>query len=466
MTWEPTVSPTQIDDWHLCERYWGFRTLVKGQYVQNIGAFRGEWGHKMLEAWGRTHTPPENLANDFALEVALQFPKDLDDKRISGTDYAARLVDTVNKMTPFLPEPPFEQHGARVEGDFRVRIDGVLWSGRKDLETHAEVWDYKFTSAPEFAKTADQLPTDPQALTYAFDKMWREKLPSVTVKLLYGHVCAKPRAWVVAHTFTPQEIVVGIEPHNEIAKNLVRLRRNRTDPYSLTPNWRACTHHGEAGCPFQSKCKPTAAQLLEAHAATAFGESTGKESAMSDLLSSLMGPSSAQSGASHALPGANAVPVPTTPTAERSDTAGPMSECSKDAAKLLNLQVPFEAVVSSMKNRYVGLDPAVVEALCSAANTPQTTAAPATTPPVQTTIMPTNPINSGGAPAVAPKVEEKAPEQDKPKTTRKTAAKEGTTIALDMAPVFEHVRTLILQCGNAEQAANAALALVQAFKAL
>jgi len=106
--WEPAVSPTQIDDWNRCERYWGFRTLTKQRYEQNLGAFRGERGHEMLEGWGLYHLPPEGFADKFAIDVAMQFPEDLEEKRISAVDYASRLVATVNKMTVHLPEPPFQ----------------------------------------------------------------------------------------------------------------------------------------------------------------------------------------------------------------------------------------------------------------------------------------------------------------------------------------------------------------------
>ncbi len=454
MTWTPACSPTDIDDWNLCERKWGFRRLTKS-YVQNIGAWRGDTGHHMLESWGKDRTPPEKFADTYAIDVAMKFATDLTEKRISATDYVARLVATVNKMTPLLlihGEPPFPG----LEKDFRVKIQGVLWSGRKDLEfakgtAHPAVIDYKFTSSPEYAKTAAQLPHDPQALTYAFEKFYREPADTVTVKLLYGHIAHKPKAWTVEHTFTPEECVENIAPYTETAKEILQLRLKRPDPLSLTPNWLACPCFG--GCSFQDKCKPTPEQLLEAHYHQAMGglpTKPKKEGSKMEggLLSTLAGASTPQAPAAAA-----------TGQVARSDSSAAIADMQKDAASLLRLGVKRPDVVLNMINRYPGLA-SVIDMLV-----PQEPAAPAaveakipdTSFPAGNTVLPS--VNSGAPPGV-----EEKPAAEKPaKAPKATKAK-----AESGDPLHDLLRALVDETKSSTaslaERADAALKLANAFK--
>src|SRR5258708_544877 len=123
-----TVSASQVEDFYTCQRKWGLRRLAR--YEQNIGAFRGESAHGLLEAWGQHRTPPEQGEARIAAAVAARYPLDLAEKRITAEEYAARIVAVVNKMIPLLPDPPWE----RVEQKLRTVVDGVQWTGRIDLE--------------------------------------------------------------------------------------------------------------------------------------------------------------------------------------------------------------------------------------------------------------------------------------------------------------------------------------------
>lgn len=457
MSWVPTVSPSQIEAFNLCERKWAFQTVAKVPFVQNIGAWRGDTGHKMLEAFGRDRTPPERLADAFALEVALNYSKDLDEKHISATDYVSRIVGTVNKMTPLYPDPPWPA----IEREFKVEIQGVTWAGRKDLEfpgVEGAINDHKFLSSPEYAQTDLTLPFNPQALTYAFEKLYRESLPQVTVKFYYGHISKSPRAWIVQHTFTPEEAVENIRPHNEIAKQIVKLRLKGPNPLDLTPNWLACVHMG--GCQFQDRCCPTPEQLIEAHAAKGLGEPptkpTGDTKMEGGLLTSLMTPGATNSAPLPATTNQTPAAALVGSTAERSDSAGAIADMIKDAKNLLRLQIPRADVVKAMCQRYVGIAH-VVDSLVPLEVETAPTPAPAVNsgpPPGATTGGPaTTPTPSGNV---------DKPVEDKPARTRLTKPAPSE----DVAGVLKHVANRILEETDAGKAAGAALALIQAFKAL
>lgn len=397
-------SATQVEDWYLCQRKWGFRRLAK--FAPNIGAFRGDSAHKLLEAYGRDNTPPEHGEAEIVRGLAA-YADDLAEKNISAEDYAARIVAVVNKMTPLLPAPPWE----RVEAQLKTTIDGVTWSGKIDLEYGNTIRDHKITSSPDFALDEETIRTNVQSLLYAYDLLKRKpEFDEVNIGWTYGLPGKTARAWVVETVFKRDYVVTALQPHNETAKKFVKLRT--VNPLALEPNWASCEKYG--GCEFQHICQPTPDQLIAAYMADTETQVTG-ETTMG-LLSNLKSkdaPTTAPSSAPASTPAS------TPATAPRSDTAGAVADCQKDAASLLGLGLPRAEVVKALQARYVGIAP-MVDALVPAGTPAVQENAPSITTgqaPKQDAPATGNgaALNPPSAPAEEPKAEAKGKRASKAK---------------------------------------------------
>jgi len=353
-----TVSASQIEDWYTCPRKWGLRRLAKFQ--QNIGAFRGDSAHKLLEAWGRDRTPPERGEAAIVRELVASYTGDLEEKKISAEEYAARIVAVVNKMIPLLPDPPWE----RVEQRLRVAVDGVLWVGKIDLEYDNCIRDHKITSSADYALTEETIRNNCQALIYAYSLLVRKPSDEVVIGWTYGMPGKNPRAWKVETVFTPEHVHAALHPHNETAKKLVKLRVLNPNPLTFEPDFTACEKYG--GCEFQQICQPTAEQLMAAYMSEIENTTSQGETKMG-LLSGLK-----QKEAEGGAPASAATTAPPAQAAasapkaeERSDTAHVIAECQKHAASLLKLGLSRADVVSTLQKRYVGIAD-IVDSLVSA----------------------------------------------------------------------------------------------------
>jgi len=350
VTWIPHVSPTQVDDFNLCERKWAFRQFSPKE-PPNIGAFRGDSGHRILEAYGKDRTPPEIHEANLARGLASRFSEDLAEKKISAEDYAARIIATCNKMIPLLPEPPWE----RIEEKFSFEIGGVTFCGRVDLQYEGNaIRDHKFSSSADFVKTPEILLTDSQALIYSAWKMVTEGLSEVRFELGYGIPGKKPRAIVVPQVMTAEHVDAMIEPIVERSKEIVRLRLARPDPLSLTPNWNACEAFG--GCPYQDRCKPSAEDLIAAK----FDRDEAKQEKKTMGLLNKAKAKVAETGgvAQGGKPDEKGKPDP----GVRSDDGHAKKECFAHAAKLLEVGLSREDVVTQCAKKFVGLPADAIEA--------------------------------------------------------------------------------------------------------
>ncbi len=269
MAWEPAISPSAISAFDEnqdggCQRKWGFRSLVRQEYKQDIGAFRGESVHAILEAYGWLRVPPVNHQAGIVAALKAKYATDLAEKKISAEDYADRIVAVAHKMIPLAPEPPWVPTG--IEQKIKFRVDGVLWTGRIDLEYDNVVHDHKVTSSRDFIKTPDILATDVQAQAYSYWHFQRKKSPVVRLHWLYGMPGAKPSAKLVEAEIKPLHAFEQMhDVFNPIAKQIrsLYLTNPRPNPLDLKPNFKSCPKFN--GCPYQDICKPTAAELMSAY---------------------------------------------------------------------------------------------------------------------------------------------------------------------------------------------------------
>lgn len=289
------VSASQVEAFNLCERKWAFRTEEK--YAQNIGAFRGESVWLLVQRYGKDGTPPENSRANLVKALATRYTADLDEKGTSPDEYAGRIIALANKLIELYPQPPWPRKH-KVEDKFRVKIDGVPWTGAIDMHGPGYVRDNKVTSSPDFALLLKRDPSKPkhesrellrenvQALIYAWRKMQREGLVSVKLDWVYGQPGARPRVWRVLDEVSKEYVDERILEINETGRKIVRLALAHPDPLSLKPNWDGCHQYG--GCPFQDKCQPT----IEDIASTVFPIEEQEEKTMG-MLSDLKGKKSA-----------------------------------------------------------------------------------------------------------------------------------------------------------------------------
>lgn len=269
---EPTVSPSSYDTHELCARKFGFR--LRDKYAQNLGAFRGDSVHKILELWGTKRKPPADSEAAIINELRARYLTDLTDRPYPTTpeEYAGRIVALAHKMIGFLPDPPW----TRVEQWVRVKINGVTWVGKVDLQHGGNiVHDHKVTSSPpppkngpkdptvHFSKTPADLLTDTQANFYAYAKFFHEAPDTVLLNWLYGQPGKSPRVWLVEQEVTPEHVAAEMARRTDRAKEIVRLLVLRPDPNTLEPNPKACDQLG--GCPYQPVCELSPAQMMSAY---------------------------------------------------------------------------------------------------------------------------------------------------------------------------------------------------------
>lgn len=133
------VSASQIADYELCQRKWGFNKLDRHPKKANKYAKRGTDVHEFLE--------------DYSQEKPVDFDTEI------GKMVAPGLK--------FLPAPGT----AHTERNFRFETDTAVYVGKIDLSQYKEMWvyiiDHKTTSDFKWLKHIDKLKVDIQSNLYA-----------------------------------------------------------------------------------------------------------------------------------------------------------------------------------------------------------------------------------------------------------------------------------------------------------
>lgn len=226
---EPVFSASQINTAEDCLRRWAFEYVWGLSSEGNASARLGKAVHTQLERWLAFATPPGGLHAEFG-------------------DRPARIAKVA---IPPLPAPGTGD----VEGGFTLR-GMVRWKGFKDwtgiFQSHPTVIDHKTTSDLKWAKTAQELARDPQALLYALHTMLL--FGSNYVELMWNYVTTgtRPKSSPVRTRLYLPQVIDSFGVVEERARELYVLQQQGVHPFSLRPTIASCEKYG--GCPHRERC--------------------------------------------------------------------------------------------------------------------------------------------------------------------------------------------------------------------
>lgn len=243
VTDEIVLSASQLNNAIDCWRKWGFISLEKRPTQQHDSAALGSDTHKQLETY----------LNGGQLDYS----------RPSGYIAASGLHH--------LPAP--KTVGMQLESKFKFQAPSLVWyTGYRDVFIPAEhrevgrplVIDHKTTSGLGWAKTEEDLKTDPQALIYSMSA----PADAVDLRWVYYQTRGARKSLPVETTLKREHVVKEFEKLEHLtAKPMVAIvdlyRRGRLHVLQDLPaSPEACEKFG--GCPFRPVCNLGPAERLRA----------------------------------------------------------------------------------------------------------------------------------------------------------------------------------------------------------
>lgn len=235
----PRLSASQIATFRDCARKWAWGKIEKVPQAPNRYAELGSRVHEVLENWLRDGTP---------------FP-DTKEGRIAASGIA------------HLPMPGV----AEVEGDFQLSLASADFTGRIDaqfLENGVPViLDHKTTSGLQWAKTAEDLRVDVQAMIYAAHALEKYDTTAVQLRWVYyltDETKAKSkRVHLLVHA---PEIAEQLEYIDETAAEIAEIYKQGARALDLTPHVPTCTKYG--GCPYVTNCNLSSSERMRGYMTT------------------------------------------------------------------------------------------------------------------------------------------------------------------------------------------------------
>jgi hypothetical protein len=238
------LSPSQIETYggpEGCQRKWAWHKIAGLPKPPNRYAEFGLELHAVAENWLRDATVPPDTA--------------------AGKCFRAGI--------PFLPAPGT----AEIEGAFEWMPEGEPFGfrGRIDVwePSVPRVDDHKSTSSiKEWAKTADDLRRDIQAVSYLLRKA--ASMPQEPDRIhgrwiYYERNENRPKARPIDLSCTVDELLSEWERIAEIGRGMVLRLEQKVQPLELPYNAGACNAFG--GCPYRENCALTGAQRMRAYMA-------------------------------------------------------------------------------------------------------------------------------------------------------------------------------------------------------
>ena len=222
------LSPSQIEKWDLCKRRWALEYIGGIKPPPHPSAQLGTDVHTILEAWLMYSTPPN--INTKAGKIAA-------------------------KMIVNLPYPGT---GVTERQFYLTTHNGISYTGKIDWSGIFHEWftvvDHKTTGNLAYAKSAAQLHSDLQALTYTLAGCLGFGIDEI--QLLWNYGTTKDRDPIVQPSRTKIRLPIAVEKFENIvepyAAEIVYARQSRADPMSFPTTASACGAFG--GCPHQSIC--------------------------------------------------------------------------------------------------------------------------------------------------------------------------------------------------------------------
>lgn len=239
-------SPSQFATWLDCPRKWAFsRVLPSGP---KPAAELGQRVHTVAEAWLRDGTLPPDT--------------------VEGRIFLAGVQH--------LPEPGT----VLVESDFRFERPTWIAHGRRDFVWDTGVGDHKTTSGLQWAKSEEDLRTDPQGVIYAASVMLEQNRDDAELLwVYYGTGNALGRSKRVHLRVHIDDVARELERFDAIAVEMSEINRPGVNPKEVDYNASACAKYG--GCEYVEVCGLTSQER--------FG-SIMSQGSLKDKLKSMMKP--------------------------------------------------------------------------------------------------------------------------------------------------------------------------------
>ena len=248
------ISPTQVSTLEMCERKWGWGYIKKIKAPPNKFAQLGLDVHDVLEAFLRHGTAPDRETQVGAIAIP-------------GLKYLPQPGAAVVEGK-FLWELPTEDFDITGRIDWRDRAsvvqDGVERRARiVELALAGEVvqiGDHKTTGDFKWAKTADDLREDVQAVVYAAYYMHLMQVQAVLGRWVYYRTRRTPKALCVDWDITAAEAAPVMARVYAAGRKMVEWHRQHPDVLDMPFDAKGCNAFG--GCPYTELCNLTSRERL------------------------------------------------------------------------------------------------------------------------------------------------------------------------------------------------------------
>lgn len=247
------ISPSSYDLWKRCNRWWAF------QYIEGLRAPPGD----KANLGSRCHTIAERYlkyaeAPDHSERVELEHAGSV------RSFYPGRIVSNV------LHHLPPAGSVVRCEERLDFRYKGIEFAGIIDWQTDTHIGDHKFTGDLAYAKSANDLLTDPQAVIYRTSRWLESDARELILQWTYGEFTAKASKVVRLPVLREFESINSFLPTIDAMQHA---RSTVTEANSVEPTGLrlrpkiACEMYG--GCPHLDRCHRSGKQVhknkIEAH---------------------------------------------------------------------------------------------------------------------------------------------------------------------------------------------------------
>ena len=248
------LSPSQIDRWDQCKRWWAFQYIAGIRSPSHSSAVLGSLVHAHLESWLSSGIPPgSKLATE-------RNGKPIEASR----GMQAKAIQIAQRMIRHLPPPGIAttersfylttQRGHHYTGFIDFSFDGRLYQ-IVDFPVPV-VGDHKSTGNLKYAKTEADLHNDLQGVIYALAGFLGFEIEDLLLFWNYGTTKGRdPQTHPVKTRVTLPSVLEKFENVIEpVAEEILWHRRAKTDPllFPLPPKLKACSAYG--GCPHQKRC--------------------------------------------------------------------------------------------------------------------------------------------------------------------------------------------------------------------
>lgn len=251
------LSASQISSWRDCKRKWGFRYLDGVKEPPHPSAALGTAVHSHAEKFLRDGTMPD------VLEVA----------KIGGKEHRPGMLAA--QLLPHLPQTRQPKEWVEHKWQLVVRdaYGDITYIGYIDLfsppasliSVNPLAWDHKTTSDFRYAKSPEDLLSDPQAVLYAKYLLdFHDTNGTGVAELRWNYVRTKPPHKVrpVFATITRAQIEAAMLGINDDARQMLAAHASRKRALELAPTASACEKYG--GCPHRNiRCRLTNEERLE-----------------------------------------------------------------------------------------------------------------------------------------------------------------------------------------------------------